>query len=191
MYSENFSEESKKEKELLTYTSLDDNFLPIETEDDFVPRYIKEEDRLSWLSDGSVFDTLPLESSTPAKKQNISTFSDDGSEHTQDINHSGVYPRKVPPKPPSRTDSLKPNSISKSRPKSSSIARTLLSSSLPGRPDSVPASDHSPSRPGSRLSTPCPSGRRPGYDCSTALGVDQEEIDKDVGIILRNLDIEI
>ena len=97
--------------------------------------------------------------------------------------------RKRPPRPPSRTDSLNPNSTSKTRPKSS-IVKTRRSSDLPGRPLSVPNPYHLRSRPGSMLSIPCPTARRPSSSCSTKLSVSQEEVDKDVDLILRNLDIE-
>ena len=235
IYSENFSQGIEREKECLNFTPLDDNFLPIETEDDFVPRYIKEDDRSSWLSDGSVIDNLPLDFSMQGtKKQNLSTFSDEGSEHAQDSDrrsqmskspfywnieshspnpattpspvpaqtpsplppHLSSQPsngvrktRKRPPRPPSRTDSLNPNSTSKTRPKSS-IVKTRRSSDLPGRPLSVPNPYHLRSRPGSMLSIPCPTDRRPSSSCSTKLFVSQEEIDKDVDLILRNFDIE-
>ena len=107
--------------------------------------------------------------------------------------HSNVVvkTRKQPPRPPSRTDSLNPKSTSKRRPKSS-IATTRRSSDLPARPLSVPAPSHLRSRQGSLLSIPCPTptSRRPSSTCSTKLYVSQEEIDKDVDMILRNLDIE-
>eukprot|EP00092_Neocalanus_flemingeri_P011724 GFUD01012641.1.p1 GENE.GFUD01012641.1~~GFUD01012641.1.p1 ORF type:complete len:470 (-),score=74.08 GFUD01012641.1:33-1442(-) len=235
IYSENFSQGIEREKECLNFTPLDDNFLPIETEVDFVPRYIKEDDRSSWLSDGSVIDNLPLDYPIQcAKKQNLSTFSDEGSEQAQDLDrrsqmskspfywnaeshsplpgntpspvptltpsplpphlasqHSNgvVQTRKRPPRPPSRTDSLNPNSTAKRRPKSS-LVKPRRSSDLPGRPLSVPAPYHLVPRPGSMLSIPCPTARRPSSSCSTKLYVSQEEIDKDVDLILRNLDIE-
>jgi len=234
IYSENFSQGITSEKECLTFTPLDDNFLPIETEVDFVPRYIKDDDRSSWLSDGSVIDNPPLDSSLEsAKKQNLSTFSDDCSENAYEIDRRSQMSRspfywniesqspnptqtpspvptltpsplpqatssqqcngvqktkKRPPRPPSRTDSLNPKSTSKRRPKSS-IATTRRSSDFPIRPLSVPSPNHI--RPGSILSIPCPQARRPSSSsCSSKVFVSQEEIDKDVDLILRNLDID-
>jgi len=234
IYSENFSQGIEREKECLTFTPLDDNFMPVETEVDFVPRYIKDDDRSSWLSDGSVIENLPLDFSVQiAKDQNILSFSDEGSDHAQDVkrrsqrsrspeywnieshspnptttpspvptltpsplpphfanHHSNtvIKARKHPPRPPSRTDSLNPNSISKGRPKSA-IASARRSSDLPGRPLSVPSPYNLRPRRGSMLSIPCPSARRPTSSCSTKPFVSQEDIDKDVDLILRNLDI--
>ena len=86
IYSENFSQEIEKEKECLTFTTLDDNFLPFDTDDDFVPRYIRDDDRLSWLSDGSVIDNVQLDFSVPnANNQNHGTFSDEESDQTQEV----------------------------------------------------------------------------------------------------------
>ena len=234
IYSENFSQDIEREKECLTLTPLDDNFLPIDTEDEFVPRYLKEDDRSSWLSDGSVIENHPVDFSVHnAKNQNLS---DDGLETAQEIDkqrkmfkspfywntephspnptntpsprptltpsplphnlpsqHSDgvIKTRKRPPRPPSRTDSLNPNSKSNRRPKSS-IATTRRCSDLPGRPLSVPSPYHLTHKPGSLLSIPCPTptSRRQSSTCSSKLFISQEEIDKDVDLILRNLDIE-
>jgi len=235
IYSENFSEGIETEKECLTFTPLDDNFMPIETESDFVPRYIKDDDRSSWLSDGNDSSMLPSDFSVQnIKKQNLSTFSDDSFDPAQESDrrsqmskspfywniesqspnptetpspvptltpsplplhltsqHSNgiIKSKKRPPRPPSRTDSLNPKSKSKLRPKSS-IATTRRSSDLPCRPLSVPSPHNIKQRPGSLLSIPCPSPRRPSSSCSTKLFVSQEDIDKDVNLILKNLDVE-
>jgi len=234
IYSENFSQGINSEKECLTFTPLDDNFLPIETEVDFVPRYIKDDDRSSWLSDGSLIDNLPIDSSLENnKKQNLSAFSEECSEDAQEIDRrsqmskspfywniesqsphptqtpspvptltpsplpqalssqqsNGIQKtKKRPPRPPSRTDSLNPKSTSKQRPKSS-IATTRRRSDIPIRPLSVPSPNHI--RHGSILSIPCHQARRPSSSSgSSKMFVSQEEIDKDVDLILRNLDIQ-
>merc|ERR1719225_2295107 len=76
IYSETFSAGIEREKERLHhFTPLDDNFVPVETEVDFVPRYIKDDERASWLSEGSILDTNGCN-----HKKNLSTFSDDGSD---------------------------------------------------------------------------------------------------------------
>ena len=95
-----------------------------------------------------------------------------------------ITSKKRPPRPPSRTGSLNPNSTSKYRPKSS-IATTRRSSDLPTQPLSLPAPNHSRSRAGSMLSNPCPTPSA-SSTCSINLFVSQEEID----LILRNLDIK-
>merc|ERR1719500_302170 len=234
IYSENFTQGIEREKECLTFTPLDDNFLPIETEVDFVPRYIKDDDRSSWLSDGSVVENHPLAlSQQSAKNQNLSTFSDECSDNAQEVDRrsqmskspfywniesqspnpphtpspvptlspsplpqalssqqsNGLHkPKKRPPRPPSRTDSLNPKSTSKRRPKSS-IAATRRGSDFPIRPLSVPSPSHV--RPGSMLSIPCPQAQgRPSSSCSSRVFLSQEDIDKDVDLILRNLDID-
>merc|ERR1712106_952370 len=85
IYSENFREGIETEKECLTFTPLDDNFMPIETKHDFVPRYIKDDDRSSWLSDGNDSSMLPSDFSVQnIKKQNLSTFSDEGFDPAQE-----------------------------------------------------------------------------------------------------------
>merc|ERR1712083_695338 len=91
---ENFSQEIASEKECLTFTPLDDNFLPIDTEVNFVPRYIKDDDRSSWLSDGSVIDNLTLDSSLEStKKQSLSTFSEECSENAQETDRRSQMSR--------------------------------------------------------------------------------------------------
>ena len=167
IYSETFSQGLDREKEQLHhFTPIDDNFAPIETEVDFVPRYIKDDERASWLSEGSILDT-----SSCNHKKNLSTFSDDGSELAPDtdrrslmsrspfywnieshsptptINELGHSPipvktKKKPPRPPSRTDSLNPRSTKKARPKSSITTRHHTHADIPSRRLSVPVPCH-------------------------------------------------
>lgn len=180
IYSETFSQDIDREKERLhQFTPIDDNFAPIETELDFVPRYIKDDERASWLSEGSILDT----NSSINHKKNLSTFSDECSDTAQEPDrqsqmsrspfywtlesHSptptmtngtsptpvaSVSARKKPPRPPSRTDSLNPGSRSKTRPKSSITPRSNTNPNIPSRRLSVPVPYHMSSRPGSVLS---------------------------------------
>ena len=219
IYSETFSQGLEREKERLhQFTPIDDNFAPIETEVDFVPRYIKDDERASWLSEGSILDTTASSSNCNHKK-NLSTFSDEGSEadRRSQMSKSPFYwtleshsptpsstingtitvsspstqssSKKKPPRPPSRTDSLNPRSTSKRRPQSSILTnRQHHDPSIPSRRLSVPVPYHMSSRPGSVLSNhssiPPPSPTFP-----PAPAISQEQIDKDVHSILRNLDI--
>merc|ERR1712110_297763 len=76
IYSETFSQGLDREKERLhQFTPIDDNFAPIETDVDFVPRYIKDDERASWLSEGSILDTASC-----SHKKNMATFSDECSD---------------------------------------------------------------------------------------------------------------
>lgn len=212
IYSETFSQGIEREKERLhQFTPLDDNFVPVETEVDFVPRYIKEDERASWLSEGSILD-----SGVCHHKKNLSTFSDDGSDivtiendRRSQLSRSPFYwtlesqsptstiaeegqshqsnsNRKKPPRPPSRTDSLNPRSTKKTRPKSSISHRPGVepAGDIPTRRLSVPVPSHLTGRPGSLISLPPPS---PVFPPAPALS--QQEIDRDVDSILRNLDI--
>ena len=202
IYSETFSQGIEREKERLhQFTPLDDNFVPVETEVDFVPRYIKDDERASWLSEGSILDTSGCK-----HKKNLSTFSDDGSDivtiendrrsqlsrspfywtlesqsPTPTITDKGQSPqqsnKKKPPRPPSRTDSLNPRSTKKARPKSSISQRTGVQPDIPTRRLSVPVPTH-------LSGLPPPS---PVFPPAPALS--QQEIDIDVDSILRNMDI--
>ena len=203
IYSETFSQGIDREKERLhQFTPLDDNFVPVETDVDFVPRYIKEDERASWLSEGSILDT-----SGSNHKKNLSTFSDDGSDivtiendRRSQLSRSPFYwtlesqsptptnkeqspqpnsNRKKPPRPPSRTDSLNPRSTKKTRPQSSISHYTALQtvSDIPTRRLSVPVPSH-------LSGLPPPS---PVFPPAPALS--QQQIDKDVDSILRNFDI--
>lgn len=210
IYSETFSQGLEREKERLhQFTPIDDNFAPVETEVDFVPRYIKDDERASWLSEGSILDTTATSSCT--HKKNLSTFSDDGSDvdRRSQMSKSPFYwtlesqsptptmngtneplasssARKKPPRPPSRTDSLNPRSTKK-RPQSS-ITTRHISHDIPSRRLSVPVPYHMSSRPGSVLSNhSIPTSPSPTFPPAPA--VSQEQIDKDVHSILRNLDI--
>jgi len=207
IYSETFSQGIQREKERLHhFTPLDDNFVPVETEVDFVPRYIKDDERASWLSEGSILDT-----NGQYQKKNLSTFSDDGSDivtiendRRSQLSRSPFYwtlesqsptptitnkdqslqtngKRKKPPRPPSRTDSLNPRSTAKTRPQSSLSDYTALKTmpDIPTRRLSVPVPCHLSSLP-----LPPPS---PVFPPAPALS--QHQIDKDVDTILRNLDI--
>jgi len=64
IYSENFSQELAREKERLhQFTPIDDSLCPItDTEVDFTPRYLREDDTGSWLSDGSAAATVEVHS---------------------------------------------------------------------------------------------------------------------------------
>jgi len=217
IYSETFSQGLDREKERLhQFTPIDDNFAPIETDVDFVPRYIKDDERASWLSEGSILDTASCN-----HKKNLSTFSDECSDlanetdrrsqmskspfywtleshsPTPTMNCSSPSPlptaatataRKKPPRPPSRTDSLNPRSTTKSRPKSSITSRNAQVD-IPSRRLSVPVPCHMSSRPGSVLSNHSFGQASPTIPIPPAPAISQEQIDKDVHIILRNLDI--
>ena len=219
IYSETFSQGLDREKERLhQFTPLDDNFAPIETEVDFVPRYIKDDERASWLSEGSILDTTTSTTNCHHKK-NLSTFSDECSETALDVDRNSQMSRspfywtleshsptptvpspsplpptarKKPPRPPSRTDSLNPRSTAKTRPKSSiSSSCGTAKTDIPTRRLSVPVPCHMSSRPGSSVSNhsfgqPPPS---PTFPFPPAPAISQEQIDKDVHSILRNLDI--
>jgi len=219
IYSETFSQGLEREKERLhQFTPIDDNFAPVETEVDFVPRYIKDDERASWMSEGSILDTTT--SSNYNHKKNLSTFSDECSEpapeqdrrsqmsrspfywtlesHSPTPTVNGTSPspqpnpssRKKPPRPPSRTDSLNPRSTTKTRPKSSITSQSLKKSDIPTRRLSVPAPFHMSSRPGSVISNSSfPSVQSPTFPFPPAPAISQEQIDKDVHSILRNLDI--
>jgi len=230
IYSETFSQGLEREKERLhQFTPIDDNFAPVETEVDFVPRYIKDDERASWMSEGSILDTTT--SSNYNHKKNLSTFSDECSEANPDhdrrsqmsrspfywtlesqshsptptvmtVNGTSPSPqpinvptsRKKPPRPPSRTDSLNPRSTTKTRPKSS-ITSQSSKSDIPTRRLSVPAPFHMSSRPGSVVSNfsnssfPTAHAQSPTFPFPPAPAISQEQIDKDVHSILRNLDI--
>ena len=209
IYSETFSAGIEREKERLHhFTPLDDNFVPVETEVDFVPRYIKDDERASWLSEGSILDTNGCN-----HKKNLSTFSDDGSDivtiendRRSQLSRSPFYwtlesesptpniaqkdqpasiARKKPPRPPSRTDSLNPRSTKKTRPKSSipSVNSLQQNPDIPTRRLSVPVPCHQ-----SILSLPSLPPPSPVFPPAPALS--QQQIDKDVDTILRNLDID-
>ena len=223
IYSETFSQGLDREKERLhQFTPIDDNFAPIETDVDFVPRYIKDDERASWLSEGSILDTASCN-----HKKNLSTFSDECSDlanetdrrsqmskspfywtleshsPTPTMNCSSPSPlptastttttapaRKKPPRPPSRTDSLNPRSTTKARPKSSITVRNAQAD-IPSRRLSVPVPCHMSSRPGSAISNHSlgHSSVSPTITIPPAPAISQEQIDKDVHLILRNLDI--
>jgi len=238
IYSEHFSQDLAREKERLhSFTALDDSLCPITNMDlDFTPRYLREDDRVSWISEGSLPVPVDIHSDPGSNffpsdgyRPVLSTFSEDGSitgPDTVDSRQSkspfywqsstptsSPVPRpsplppvlsrhpqkrngKTPPRPPSRSDSLNPNSKTKihSRPKSAAPMRTRASSGSPSsdfpytsRPLSVPVPGHMShyhqhSTPSSRHSsicapspTQCPSPR---------------DIEKDVSHILSNLGIE-
>ena len=227
IYSETFSQGLDREKERLhQFTPIDDNFAPIETDVDFVPRYIKDDERASWFSEGSILDTT-----TCNHKKNLSTFSDEGSDLANEtdrrsqMSKSPFYwtleshsptptmtcgspsplpttattattsstastARKKPPRPPSRTDSLNPRSTTKARPKSSFTSRNS-SADIPSRRLSVPVPWHMTSRPGSVISNHSlgHTSPTPTITIPPAPAISQEQIDKDVHLILRNLDI--
>ena len=98
--------------------------------------------------------------------------------------------RKKPPRPPSRTDSLNPRSTTKPRPKSSITTRNTHAD-IPSRRLSVPVPCHMSSRPGSVISNHSfgHASASPTITIPPAPAISQEQIDKDVHIILRNLDI--
>ena len=96
--------------------------------------------------------------------------------------------RKKPPRPPSRTDSLNPRSTTKARPKSSITTRNTHAD-IPTRRLSVPVPCHMSSRPGSVISNHSFASASPTITIPPAPAISQDQIDKDVHIILRNLDI--
>jgi len=197
IYSENFSHGIERENECLTFPPLDDNFLPIETEVEILPRYRKDDDSSSWLSDGS---SLPLELAQQiSNDQNFFAFSDSSPESVQDakphkypsnwnVECSSFNPenkcshgasltpnsskplktRKSPPRPPSRTDSLNPYSISKQKACQHERRGSDLVLSV------------STSRRDSLLPIPCHT------HTSTNMFLAQDQSDKDVDMILRD-----
>ena len=95
IYSETFSQGLEREKERLhQFTPIDDNFAPVETEVDFVPRYIKDDERASWMSEGSILDTTTT--SNYNHKKNLSTFSDECSEANPDHDRRQIRWRDFP-----------------------------------------------------------------------------------------------
>ena len=227
IYSENVNDKQEKNNNPLSFKTFDDNLVAVETDLDLMPRYIRDEDGLSLLSDGTITDNLALDLSGQSdKKQNLSTFFNDSVDNApvQDVDlrsqmsrspfywsveSQSSYPtespspvptltpsplppsfslpppsrqekrKKKPPLPPKRKDSLTPQS--KNRPKSS-IATYRRSSDIPRTPTLA-------YRPGSLLSIPCPSVSRPSSSCSYKY-ISQEEIDKDVEIVMKNFEDE-
>ena len=191
IYSENFSQGIEREKERLHFTPLDDNFQPIETEVDFVPRYIKEDCARSWESDGS---GVEVESNPLDRQHNLSTFGEEVTSVETDrrsqmsrspfywsidspspapaVTPSPVPPptpspapvngavktRKRPPRPPSRTDSLNPNSVTKVR-VCYLCYSAMLCTALP-RPGPTPRCPRAPGAAPSWRAGDCPC-RRP------------------------------
>jgi len=80
IYSENFSQELAREKERLhQFTPIDDSLCPItDTEVDFTPRYLREDDTGSWLSDGSAAATVEVHSDPGCNGTVPSGYSPDG-----------------------------------------------------------------------------------------------------------------
>jgi len=234
IYSEHFSQDLAREKERLhSFTALDDSLCPITNVDlDFTPRYLREDDRVSWISEGSLPVPVDIHSDPGSNffpsdgyRPVLSTFSEDGSitgHDTVDSRQSkspfywqsstptgspvprsppppvlSRHPQKrngrTPPRPPSRSDSLNPNSKTKiqSRPKSAAPMRTRAGSGSPStdfpytsRPLSVPVPSHmSHYRCSSSRSSVCapPSPTQ----CPAP-----RDIEKDVSHILSNLGIE-
>merc|ERR1719336_3158600 len=80
IYSENFSQELAREKERLhQFTPIDDSLCPItDTEVDFTPRYLREDDTGSWLSDNSAAATVEVHSDPGCNGTVPSGYSPDG-----------------------------------------------------------------------------------------------------------------
>jgi len=92
IYSENFSQELAREKERLhQFTPIDDSLCPItDTEVDFTPRYLREDDSGSWLSEGSAAATVEVHSDQGCNGTVPSGYSPDGVMTTSDDGSSSI-----------------------------------------------------------------------------------------------------
>jgi len=98
IYSENFSQELAREKERLhQFTPIDDSLCPItDTEVDFTPRYLREDDTGSWLSDNSAAATVEVHSDPGCNGTVPSGYSPDGVMTSDDGSSVGVQEARSP-----------------------------------------------------------------------------------------------
>lgn len=214
IYSENFSQELAREKERLhQFTPIDDSLCPItDTEVDFTPRYLREDDTGSWLSDNSAAATVEVHSDPGCNGTVPSGYSpdgvmtsDDGSslgmERDSQLSRSPFYWHKEEDQEPARpvcrhpppVVAPKPHRRSRTPPRPPSRTDSLNpASKAKGRPQSVVT--RSPLPPlvvGRPLSVPAPNLSSTQLASPSATPspspLSQEEIDNHVSKVLTSL----
>jgi len=213
IYSENFSQELAREKERLhQFTPIDDSLCPItDTEVDFTPRYLREDDTGSWLSDNSAAATVEVHSDPGCNGTVPSGYSpdgvmtsDDGSsvgmERDSQLSRSPFYWHKEeedqePVRPvcrhPPPAVAPKPHRRSRTPPRPPSRTDSLNpASKAKGRPQSVVTrSPLPPLLAGRPLSVPAPNLSASPLPSPTPSPspLSQEEIDNHVCKVLTSL----
>lgn len=233
IYSQHFSKNlAQRNQHHHHFTPLDESLCPItDTELGFTPRYLREEVRDFWMSEGSLGTAVDIHSDpggfrTPSDfKHNLRALSEDGSindgywedmprqsynspfycqresplvspvlpSHQHTVLHRCTRQKngKTPPRPPSRSVSLNPNSKTKthSTPGSSpplppSVLQSKNSPTVTMNPPSLDSHTH-----GSRLSMPCPTPNTP-LTTSAHCVVTNQQIEEDVHHVMSNLGID-
>jgi len=214
IYSENFSQELAREKERLhQFTPIDDSLCPItDTEVDFTPRYLREDDTGSWLSDNSAAATVEVHSDPGCNGTVPSGYSPDGVMTSDDGSSLGIEARspfywhnqqqqdqqeedQEPARPvcrhPPPAVAPKPHRRSRTPPRPPSRTDSLNpASKAKGRPQSVVTrSPLPPLLAGRPLSVPAPNLLASPLPSPTPSPspLSQEEIDNHVSKVLTSL----